>query len=153
MGAIIGTIAKAIIPEVAASVEGAGIAEAAVNEGSDTNPNFKIVEGINTPGYFTNLINLDNYRKGIDKWGDRLRDDIPGEYIRNTVGMSPSVPFTVNILTDNQSIEITINKSPFAETLDKTAVRNAVLNCVKNTMKGYMRSVMVRGNDFPREVR
>jgi nitrogen fixation/metabolism regulation signal transduction histidine kinase len=67
--------------------------------------------------------------------------------------MSPSVPFTVNILTDNQSIEININKSPFATTLDRTAVRNAVLNCVKNTVKGYFRSVMVAGNDFPREVR
>lgn len=82
-----------------------------------------------------------------------MREDIPNEYIRETIGMSPSVPFTVNILTDNQSIEINIHKSPFATTLDRTAVRDAVLNCVKNTMKGYFRSVMVAGNDFPKEVR
>jgi hypothetical protein len=60
MGAIIGAIAKAAIPAAAEAAEGA-------SQESSTNSNFKVVEVINTPGYVTNLINQDNYKKGIDQ--------------------------------------------------------------------------------------
>ena len=103
--------------------------------------------------YFFNMLEKDNWTKGLRKLGERIEKEISKPYAFGSGMSGEGVPFFVSTQVSGKVLNIHIRKTSMSSGFDRMEVHNLIRKVVRKNLKGYFRSVVAGGADLPEDVR